>query len=373
MEPMFWDVFLCHNGADNAAVVELSRALEVRGLRCWLDRHTLRPGTEWTRFVESEAKRIRSMAVTHGPGGISQGQQFELDNLVPAMRGRNAPVIPVVLATHPAGPAELSQPFTPNTIFVDLRSESPTEIDKLVWAINGRNPFEQESVSAYYDGLTDAMKDDLLGWLGARIAKNHANLDYGKTTDIVAELFTDPNDQSRLLTYDGQSVEKQPVGRPRHQVWSKDHIWPKAFGFVDNYRMLADLHNIIPADPSKNAKRGAGLFYDAFLDRDAPQKEALAPAGHYDSRGIVARACLYMAVRYQGENGEPALRIVEGRELVERFQPRIGSLRTLLYWHKIVAVSTEERRRVDRIMQLQGNRNPFVDHPELADKLFYPV
>ncbi len=373
MDSMFWDVFLCHNGEDKAAVLELSRALEARGLRCWLDRYTLKPGTEWTHFIESEAKRIRSMVITHGPNGISEGQQFEIDNLIPAMKERNVPVIPVVLGTLPAGPAELIQPFTPDTIFVDLRSTSLDEIDKLVWAINGRNPFERESVGAYYDGLADAMEGDLLTWLSARIARGHANLPYPKTTDIVAELFTDPNDPSHLITYDGQSVEKQPEGRPRFHVWNKDHIWPKAFGYFDNPKIGGDLHNIVPAIPSKNARRGAGLFYDEFLDRSAPHKEALVPTTQYDARGVVARACLYMTVRYRGENGEPALTIVEGSERVQRFQPRIGSLRTLLYWHKIAVVSTEERRRVDQIMQLQGNRNPFVDHPELADELFYPV
>lgn len=370
---MFWDVFLSHNGDDRAAVLELSRLLEVRGLRCWLDSHTLKPGTEWTRFVESEAKRIRSMVVTFGPNGISEGQQFEIDKLIPAMVARSAPIIPVVIAAHLAGPVALTHPFTPSTIFVDLRGESAREIDKLVWAINGRNPFETESVSAYYDGLADAMKGDLLVWLGARLARGHVNLPYARTTDIVAELFTDVNDASRLITYDGQSVEMKPKGRPRSQVWNKDHIWPKAFGFLDNVSMTGDLHNIVPADPRKNMKRGAGLFYDEFLDRDAPQKEALVPAARCDSRGIVARACMYMTVRYRGVNDEPALRIIEGCEHIRPFQPQIGSLRTLLYWHKIASVSTEERRRVDRIMQLQGNRNPFVDHPELADKIFYPV
>lgn len=373
MDSMFWDVFLCHNGEDKLAVLTLSRTLEAHGLQCWLDRHTLKPGTEWTDFVESEAKRIRAMVVIYGPHGISAGQQFEIDNLIPEMRSRAAPVIPVVLATHPVGSPNLSKPFTPNTIFVDLRNETPDEIDKLVWAINGRNPFERESVGAYYEGLTSALQGNLRAWLSARIALNHINLSYSKTTDVIAELFTDPNDASHLITYDGQSVEKLPEGQHRFRVWNKDHIWPKAFGYFKDLKIFGDLHNIVPADPKKNSRRGAGLFYDEFLDHDAPLKEALVPAADFDPRGIVARACLYMTVRYQGENGEPTLTIIEEKEKVERFQPRIASLRTLLYWHKIVVVSKEERHRNDRIMELQGNRNPFVDHPELADKIFYPV
>lgn len=373
MGSMFWDVFLCHNGKDDTAVLQLARALEARGLHCWLDRHTLKPGTEWTQFVASEARRIRSMVVTYGAHGISAGQQYEIDNLIPVMKARGAPVIPVVLATHPPGPVQLPLPFTPNTIFVDIRSDASDEIDKLVWAINGRNPFEREAVGAYYDGLADALDGDLRAWLGDRLARGHKPLPYSRTTDHIAELFTDPNHPDRLLTYDGQSLEKQPKDRHRFEVWNKDHIWPKAFGYADYPEVLGDLYNIVPAEPRKNAWRGAGLFYDEFLDRDAPHREALVSTPRFDPRGIVARACLYMTIRYHGRANEPALEIVEGTDNVERFQPRIGSLRTLLYWHKIVTVSTAERRRVDQIMQLQGNRNPFVDHPELADKIFYSV
>lgn len=372
MDTLYWDAFLCHNGRDEQAVLALCRDLEGRGLRCWLDRHTLKPGTEWTEFVESEALRIRSMVVTFGPHGISEGQQFEIDNLIPIMVDRDAPVIPVVLETCPEGPAALAPPFTPNTIYSDLRKDRPDEIDKLVWAINGRNPFEREAVGAYYDGLEDAMQGDLKPWLSARLARGHTPIPYRRTTDLVADLFTSPHAPSRLITYDGQSVEKSPEDTPRYKVWNKDHIWPKAFGYGHHPTVHGDLHNIVPALPQKNAQRGAGLFYDAFLDRDTPLKEALVPSGPWDPRGMIARACMYMAVRYTGQDDEPALHIVEG-DPAGQGPSCIGSLRTLLYWHKIAPVTTEERRRVDRIVQLQGNRNPFVDHPELADQVFYPV
>jgi endonuclease I len=39
----------------------------------------------------------------------------------------------------------------------------------------------------------------------------------------------------------------------------------------------------------------------------------------------------------------------------------------------LAAASRAERIRNDRIAALQGNRNPFVDRPEFADLLWYPV
>ena len=46
---------------------------------------------------------------------------------------------------------------------------------------------------------------------------------------------------------------------------------------------------------------------------------------------------------------------------------RIGDLETLLAWSAADPVDAFEMRRNDRIhAQWQGNRNPFVDHPEWA-------
>lgn len=47
-----------------------------------------------------------------------------------------------------------------------------------------------------------------------------------------------------------------------------------------------------------------------------------------------------------------------------------GQLRTLLHWHHADPVDAEERLRNDKVERLQGNRNPFVDHPEWAQRLF---
>ena len=47
--------------------------------------------------------------------------------------------------------------------------------------------------------------------------------------------------------------------------------------------------------------------------------------------------------------------------------PRIGDLDILLAWNAADPVDAFEMRRNDRIhAQWQGNRNPFIDHPEWA-------
>ena len=67
-------------------------------------------------------------------------------------------------------------------------------------------------------------------------------------------------------------------------------------------------------------------------------------------RGEIARSMLYTANEY-------------GLKIRTKF----GS--TLKRWNRDDRVSAEEKRRNDAIEIIQGNRNPFIDHPEHAEKL----
>jgi endonuclease I len=67
-----------------------------------------------------------------------------------------------------------------------------------------------------------------------------------------------------------------------------------------------------------------------------------------------------MDVRYAGDDGVPDL------ELVDEDGRSGPHLCTLLAWNKVDPVDDLERRRHQRIIEVQGNRNPFIDRPEFA-------
>ena len=43
------------------------------------------------------------------------------------------------------------------------------------------------------------------------------------------------------------------------------------------------------------------------------------------------------------------------------------SLQLLLKWHREDPVSLKEVRRNEEVSKIQGNRNPFIDYPELME------
>ena len=50
--------------------------------------------------------------------------------------------------------------------------------------------------------------------------------------------------------------------------------------------------------------------------------------------------------------------------------PFHGRVEALLEWHELDPVDDWERRRNDIIYDHQENRNPFIDNPELADRIW---
>jgi endonuclease I len=158
-------------------------------------------------------------------------------------------------------------------------------------------------------------------------------------------------------------------------TWNREHIWVKSHGFPNLAdTAFTDVHHIRPADRTVNSDRGT-RDYDWG---GWPHPEAEGAYSDYDSfepaddiKGDVARMILYMAVRYEGDNGTYDLEILDK---TGTYGPRLGKLSTLLEWHKLDPVSDRERIRNDKIDKYyQHNRNPFIDHPEFAEKIWGEV
>ena len=134
-----------------------------------------------------------------------------------------------------------------------------------------------------------------------------------------------------------------------------EHVVPQSW-FRKREPMRGDLHHLFACDVPCNTLRADRSYYD-FAD-DAP----LPPCGlgdgpHFEpnrGHGPVARATLYFLVRYPGEIDAP-------HELTP------GQIELLKQWSKEDPPGQYERHRNQAIFAVQGNRNPFIDHPQWVD------
>jgi endonuclease I len=217
--------------------------------------------------------------------------------------------------------------------------------------------------SGYYASASNLTGEALRGELHS-IITGHTVHPYRSTHDFVDLLDEDPNDADRvILIYSGRSEAKDNWGD-----YNREALWPPSLG-ADRRPAQTDMHHIFAVDRNVNLSRGSKFYDDCEEDCHS---HAEAPNAPYDVdsweppdevKGDIARALFYMAVRYEGDNGEPDLELIN--ETPERGCNCMGRLETLLAWHDQDPVDDRERRRNDLIFnEIQGNRNPFVDHPE---------
>jgi tetratricopeptide (TPR) repeat protein len=93
-----YDVFLSHNSADKQAVEAIATMLLARGVRPFLDKWNLIPGTPWQEGLEEALDASSACAVFLGPSGVSPWQNEEMRAaLEQRARDRASRVIPVLL------------------------------------------------------------------------------------------------------------------------------------------------------------------------------------------------------------------------------------------------------------------------------------
>jgi endonuclease G len=146
-----------------------------------------------------------------------------------------------------------------------------------------------------------------------------------------------------------------------------EHVVPQSW-FAKKEPMRGDLHHLFACETRCNSFR-SNTPYDEFADfpepaaagpaldvvRDDCGKSAANGFEPAHRKGPAARAVFYFLLRYPG--------VVEADEMPPERQ------QVLLAWHEEEPVTEWERHRNVAIFERQGNRNPFIDHPELARRL----
>lgn len=209
---------------------------------------------------------------------------------------------------------------------------------------------------------------------GGKDCYSHVAIGYGRARQFLMGFFylvQQGNDYGIREVYCDRIYDKSDFrgGRgpgpnivPDNTVINVEHTWPqsKFSGRFDKETQKSDLHHLFPSDSKVNGVRGNYWFGEVtrekgklpcsashFGDGDGVSNIFEPPDDH---KGLVARALFYFSLRYD-------LAIPANQEV------------TLKKWHNENPVTDEELSRNDEIYKVQGNRNPFIDHPELVDSI----
>ncbi len=154
--------------------------------------------------------------------------------------------------------------------------------------------------------------------------------------------------------------------------WNREHSWPQSW-FNSSSPMVSDLFHVYPTDGKVNGWRsnypygevsnptittlnGGKLGPCSFPGYSGTVFE---PIDEY--KGDFARTYFYMCTRYYTEDsGWQTNDMITGANL------KPWAVDLLKKWHQQDPVSAKEIARNNAVYGIQGNRNPYIDHPEFV-------
>jgi len=215
--------------------------------------------------------------------------------------------------------------------------------------------------AAYYDSATGS-GDTLKNQLKTIITNGHTPLSYdGAKLKLFQDVFK--VDGVVRCIYTGQDFTIA-AGYNGSTSPNTEHSYCQSwFGSLEPNTKKSDLHHLFPTVQNVNSSRGnmpygivtnhaAATTYSSYNDfhsfRGACSSgiAVFEPSDQY--KGDIARGLLYFSVRYS-----MGLTI-----------DNVDMLPYLLQWHSQDPVDAFEQSRNEKNYTFQGNRNPFIDHPE---------
>lgn len=234
--------------------------------------------------------------------------------------------------------------------------------------------------SAYYTGtysysnLSALSGNDLFGALNTLMGNTsrigNSSFSYNSLRDQYKNVDKDLNRSGYIIGYyNGASFSGV---WDSGKTWNREHTWPQSKGADKSIPMGHDMQSVRPTHTSVNSSRGndaygeSGSYYDPDEVSISNSYYKSTNMGSY--RGDAARVILYDYIVY-GEAGGHKNKLYNGNaQLLSKFGSAgvFESAAVLLKWHMNDPVSLTEMVRNDGAQTYQGNRNPFIDYPELA-------
>ena len=169
--------------------------------------------------------------------------------------------------------------------------------------------------------------------------------------------------------------------------YNREHLVPQSW-FGSAMPMKSDAHHVVPADGKVNGMRGHLPLADVgsadWISDNGSKRGSCADVGYNGTvfepidefKGDIARIYFYMATRYEDEIGSWENANDDGSDpVLDGTNDHVFEnwyLNVLIQWHNQDPVSQREIDRNNAVYNYQGNRNPFIDHPEWVNAIWNP-
>ncbi|BEV05923.1 endonuclease [Chryseobacterium gambrini] len=161
--------------------------------------------------------------------------------------------------------------------------------------------------------------------------------------------------------------------------YNREHIVPQSL-FNSNAPMVSDIHFIRPTDGKVNGMRSNFPFGKvgsaSFTSQNGSKLGTSVSPGYSGTvfepvdafKGDIARMVLYFVTRYETQLSGFGTGNMLGGSAFPGLQT--WELNQLLAWHIADPVSATEIARNNASYTYQGNRNPYIDHPEYVAEIW---
>lgn len=160
---------------------------------------------------------------------------------------------------------------------------------------------------------------------------------------------------------------------------NREHSFPKSWWGGAQNEAYTDLNHLYPSESAANMAKsnyplgevqrstfdnGVTVVGYAYSGQGGGAAQVFEPADEY--KGDFARTYFYMATCYQDYTWKYTYMVQNGA--YPTLKP--WAYEMLLDWARKDPVSQKELDRNEAVYQIQGNRNPFIDFPELAEYIW---
>lgn len=228
---------------------------------------------------------------------------------------------------------------------------------------------------SYYNGVDFTLDElELKDELANHIIATHTNtLVYSEVWNVLKQSDLEPGNINDVLLIYGYNDNDSDITNDRTRDkddnggnvgdWNREHVYPRSLGTpnLGDTGPGADPHHLRSSDVQMNGNRGNSK-YASGSGNAGNSSGGWYPGNEW--KGDCARMIMYMYLRY-GNQCLPSNVGIGSTNSIDS-----DMINLFLQWNAEDPVSEYELVRNDVVEEAQGNRNPFIDNPALATKIW---